>query len=87
MYKLSRTKFINWICTSCFFEREGSRIKDDLIKGSEFTAEFNNIVTAIASKVDNNQVLTNVPANAIFTANDFTGAYVDLENNALTKIK
>ena len=43
-----------------------------IIKGSEFTTEFNNIATAIASKVDNNQVLTNVPANAIFTANDFT---------------
>jgi hypothetical protein len=36
MYKLNRTKFITWICTSCFFEREGLRIKDDLIKGSEF---------------------------------------------------
>ena len=45
-----------------------------VIKGSEFTTEFSNIATAIASKVDNNQVLTNVPANAIFTANDFTDA-------------
>jgi hypothetical protein len=55
MYKLSRTKFINWICTSCFFEREGSRIKDDLIKGSEF------IVTAqdLLDSVDN------VPAHLI----------------------
>lgn len=51
------------------------------IKGSEFTVEFNNIATAIASKVDNNQVLTNVPANAIFTANDFTDAdHTKLDN-------
>jgi hypothetical protein len=36
MYRLDRTKFINWICTSCFFEQRWRDIKDDLIKGSEY---------------------------------------------------
>lgn len=55
MYNLSREKFITWICTSCFFEKEGARIKEDLIKGSEF------IVTA-QDLLDNTQ---NIPSHLI----------------------
>lgn len=45
---------------------------DKIIKGAEFTTEFNNIATAINSKADSSQVLTNVPANAIFTDTVYT---------------
>jgi hypothetical protein len=55
MYRLNRTKFIEWICTSCFFEQRGQEIKDDLIKGSEY------IVTA-QDLLDN---CDNVPAHLI----------------------
>lgn len=36
MYRLNKEKFINWICTSCFFEQQSAVIKEDLIKGSEY---------------------------------------------------
>lgn len=45
---------------------------DKIIKGAEFTTEFNNIATAINSKADSSQVLTNVPANAVFTDTVYT---------------
>jgi hypothetical protein len=67
MYNLNRKSFILWICTSCFFEREGSRIKEDLIKGSEF------IVTAqdLLDSVDNIPVhLLDEPAEGSHVRND-----------------
>lgn len=40
-YKLERKKFIEWVCISCFADQFEDKIKEDLIKGSEFiiTAE------------------------------------------------
>lgn len=40
---------------------------DKIIRGSEFTTEFNNIATAVNSKADSSQVLTDVPSGAVFT--------------------
>lgn len=45
---------------------------DKIIRGSEFATEFNNIATAVNSKADSSQVLTNVPNNAVFTDTVYT---------------
>lgn len=45
---------------------------DKIIKGVEFTAEFNNIATAVNSKADSSKVLTDVPSGAVFTDTIYT---------------
>jgi hypothetical protein len=45
---------------------------DKIIRGSEFATEFNNIETAVNSKADSTQVLTNVPSGALFTDTVYT---------------
>lgn len=45
---------------------------DRVIKGSEFATEFNNIATAVNSKVDSSRVLTDVPSGAVFTDTVYT---------------
>jgi len=55
MFNLSRTKFIEWICTSCFFEQNWEEVKSDLINGSEY------VVTA-QDLLDNTD---NIPSHLI----------------------
>ena len=64
----------NYTVTTNFANKDAlpSGSSDKVIKGVEFTAEFNNIATAVNSKADSTQVLTNVPAGALFTDTVYT---------------
>lgn len=64
----------NYTVTTNFANKDSlpSGSSDKIIRGSEFTAEFNNIATAVNSKADSSQVLTNVPNNAVFTDTVYT---------------
>lgn len=64
----------NYTVTTNFANKDAlpSGSSDKVIKGVEFTAEFNNIATAVNSKADSTQVLTNVPSGALFTDTVYT---------------
>jgi len=64
----------NYTVTTNFANKDAlpSGSSDKVIKGVEFTAEFNNIATAVNSKADSTQVLTNVPSGAVFTDTVYT---------------
>jgi len=64
----------NYTVTTNFANKDAlpSGSSDKVIKGVEFTAEFNNIATAVNSKANSTQVLTNVPSGALFTDTVYT---------------
>ena len=64
----------NYTVTTNFANKDSlpSGSSDKIIRGSEFTAEFTNISTAISSKVDSTRVLTDVPSGAVFTDTLYT---------------
>lgn len=64
----------NYTVTTNFANKDSlpSGSSDKIIKGSEFSTEFNNIATAVNSKVDSSRVLTDVPSGAVFTDTVYT---------------
>lgn len=64
----------NYTVTTNFANKDElpSGSSDKIIKGAQFTTEFNNIATAVNSKADSTQVLTNVPSGAVFTDTVYT---------------
>jgi hypothetical protein len=64
----------NYTVTTNFANKDSlpSGSSDKIIRGSEFTAEFTNISTAVNSKVDSTRVLTDVPSGAVFTDTVYT---------------
>jgi hypothetical protein len=64
----------NYTVTTNFANKDSlpSGSSDKIIRGSEFTAEFTNISTAVNSKVDSTRVLTDVPESAVFTDTIYT---------------
>ena len=64
----------NYTVTTDFAYKDDlpSNSDDKVIKGAQFTTEFNNIATAVNSKANSTQVLTNVPSGALFTDTVYT---------------